>query len=115
MISPIRKPPSAPGVTHTNALSGAKNRELASVLTTMPTPTSASISDSRGAPRRVRHSSVRAAPVMPHAVMMVSDSQYCSTLIGMSPRSMVTRSMSVSSQSDSHSDSSGRIWPLPNR
>ena len=110
------KPPSAPGVTHTKALSGRNSSELDSAFTSRAIHRKVTISRKRGAPRRTRHIRVSAAPVIPQAVMMVSDSQYCSTVMISSPgRSMATRSMSMSSQRDSQLDTIGSTWPWPNR
>ena len=86
MMAPIRKPPSAPGVTQAKAFSGENSSAVASALTTMAEPIIAATSSARGAGLRSRHSNVNAAPTMPQAVMMVSDSQYCSTVSTMSGR-----------------------------
>ena len=80
MMAPIKKPPSAPGVIHTNAFSGANSSAEASALTRIALAIMAATSSARGDGLRSRHSSVSDAPTMPQAVMMVSDSQYCSTV-----------------------------------
>ena len=115
MIMPMTTPPSAPGVTQANALSGENSSALASVLAASAAATRPSASASLGARRRVRQSRVSTAPVKPQAVMMVSDSQYCSALSSASGRSSAPRSTWVDHSSESQSETMGSSCPCPNR
>ena len=69
----------APGVNHTKAFDGPKNKAVASDFVASTPVSSNTASRPQGALFFSRHRSVNSAPVRPLAVMMVSDSQKCQT------------------------------------